>query len=295
MAGRTKLRIAVIAPSGPFDHAAFEVGLSRLRERYDVHHEPSITERHGFLAGTDERRLGEFRRALSDPSVDVICCARGGYGSTRLLPNITVREVQEAQKLLVGFSDITALHCLWARAKVPSVHGRMVAALGRASAEHVAHWHDAVRGETAIEIRDLETIRQGRAEGLLVGGNLSVLAALVGTPYAPPLGGAILLLEDVGERPYRLDRMLTTLEQCGWLAQVRGVILGAFNDCTPADDGVTAANVLRERLGRLKVPVLAGAPIGHIEESLDVPLGVPAVMDASAGTLHVAPRLNAGA
>jgi muramoyltetrapeptide carboxypeptidase len=212
-------RIAVVAPSSPFEVAAFERGVERLRQCYEVTFDPGVLTRTGYLAGDDERRATELLEALRDPAVDAIVAARGGYGATRLVEHIEVTTVAEANKLLVGFSDITALHALWARAGVRSLHGPMVAALGRCTQNVVDEWLAAVRGNGRRAIDGLRPVTAGIAEGPLLGGNLAVLAALVGTPYALPTDGCVLLLEDVGERPYRIDRMLTTLRQARCLSR----------------------------------------------------------------------------
>lgn len=278
--------LAVVAPSGPFDVPAFERGLERLRARYRVRCDPSILARHGYLAGDDARRLREMTDAIEDETVDAIVCARGGYGATRLLEHLDPAKVRASRKLLVGFSDVTALHALWARAGVGSLHAPMVAALGRTSDALVDRYVRALEGAPMPRIEGLASIEAGVAEGPLVGGNLAVLAALVGTPYAPPVDGCVLFLEDVGERPYRVDRMLTTLRQAGWLDRVAGVALGAFTEGPPGPDGVDLDTVLRERLGGLGIPVVSGIPAGHVDDNLELRFGVRVRIDASAGCLE---------
>jgi muramoyltetrapeptide carboxypeptidase len=161
----------------------------------------------------------------------------------------------------------------------------MVAALGRAEPAHLERWIRAVEGATPEPIEGLATLTKGTTEGPLLGGNLALLAALTGTPHAPPLEGAVLFLEDVGEAPYRVDRMLTTLREAGWLALVAGVALGGFTGCAPRDDGRGVDEVLADRLGDLGVPVVAGVGAGHVRDNLELPLGAPVRLDASRGTL----------
>lgn len=270
----------MIAPSGPFDTEGFQLGVAWLGERYVVRHREDIFARSSFLAGSDARRSSELREALGDPRVDAIVAARGGHGATRILGAIPVDEIAAANKLLVGFSDVTALHALWAQAGVRSLHGPMVATLGRAGASIRARWVAAVEGAIPDPI-EVRALAPGRAEGPLVGGNLSVLAALSGTPFAPPLEGAILFLEDVNEAPYRVDRMVTTLRNAGWLSGLAGVALGAFTPSTPSDDAVGAMEaVLSDRLADLGIPVVSGVPSGHIEDNLELPLGAPVRIDA---------------
>ena len=276
--------LRVVAPSGPFDVANFEAGIAFLRERFEVRYRADIIERAGYLAGCDRRRLDELNEALADPDVAAIVAARGGYGATRLLPELSVGRVRRAAVPLVGFSDITALHALWARAGIPSLHGSMVAALGHADDATRAGWVRALEG-AGPALKGLERWAGGVAEGPLVGGNLAVLAALVGTSHAPPLDGAILLLEDTGERPYRMDRMLTSLGQAGWFARLAGVVVGELTDCGPGPDGVLPETVFRERLGDLGVPVVGAAPVGHGARNTPLWLGRRHRLDADAGVL----------
>ncbi len=278
--------LALVAPSGVFSRPAFEAGAARLALRYRVKFDEDIFARDGFFAGSDQRRVAELRAALADDAADAILCARGGHGATRLLASINADEVSAAGKRIVGFSDITALHALWARASVPSLHAPMVASLSKLDDTHFARFVAALEGRTPGLVTGLETLTSGLARGPLRGGNLAVLVALLGTPYAPPLKGAVLFLEDVGERPYRVDRMLTSLRHAGVFERVRGVVLGAFTEAAPGEDGVRVEDVLRERLGDLDVPVAAGLGAGHIDDNLELPLGHMVALDANAGTLR---------
>lgn len=276
-------RVQVIAPSSPFPPDDLKQGVARLAARYRVGHDASLFERHGYLAGTDTRRLTELQRAIDDPTLDAIFAARGGYGATRLLEGLDLSALAAHPKLLVGFSDITALHAQWSRAGFGSIHGPMVAALGRGSEDQLTRVIDAVEGRYARELTGLRTLVDGHGTGPLLGGNLAVISALIGTPFMPDLRGAVLLLEDVGERPYRIDRMLTSLRQSGALRAISGVLLGAFTKAEPGPDGVTVEDVLRDRLGSLGVPVLAGAPVGHIDGNEPVALGAVVTLDGPAG------------
>lgn len=259
--------LSVVAPSGPFDRERFEAGVKWLEERYEVQFDEGIFSKNGYLAGDDDRRLNELIGALVAPEVDAILCARGGYGSTRLLPELDPGLVSNANKLLVGFSDVTALHALWSRADVRSMHAPMVGVLAEASDKVREAWWATLEGRSAGRSWDLETLRFGYGEGALIGGNLAVLAAMLGTRYAPSVAGKILFLEDVGERPYRIDRMLTSLIQAGWFEACAGVVLGAFTEGEPGADGTTIDEVLHERLGDLSVPVVSGLSAGHIDEN----------------------------
>lgn len=278
-------RLAIVAPSGPFDVDAFGEGVAWLKTRYELVHSPDIFSREGYLAGSDSHRLRDLQDAIHDPSVDAILCARGGFGATRLLPQLELNEIAAANKLIVGFSDITALHSLWARAGVRSLHAPMVAALGRASEPVRNEWISALETPAAARRELLEVVspgeRDGPVAGILFGGNLAVLGALNGTPYAPPLKGAILFLEDVGERPYRIDRMLTTLHQSGWFDEIAGLILGSFTEGDPGPDGVTIDEVFHRHFAGTRFPVLSGFPAGHIDENCPLPLGANARIEGN--------------
>jgi muramoyltetrapeptide carboxypeptidase len=278
--------VRVVAPSSPFERERFEAGLALIEARYRTCSTGDLFAREGFLAGADAARLSAFRAALGDPETAAIVAARGGYGATRLLPELEVAKVRRANKWLVGFSDVTALHALWARAQVCSIHGPMVASLSDAPQAVRDAWFALLEGAPAPPLRQLERVRPGRARGRLLGGNLTVLAALVGTPYMPDLRGAVLLLEDISERPYRQDRTLTTLLQAGALQDLAGAVLGQFTQCEPGPDGVTALSVLAERLGTLRIPIVANAPFGHVPDNVPMLLGAEVELDADTGSLH---------
>lgn len=288
------MRIAVVAPASPFPVQDFELGVARLRQRYDVRYDPAIVERAGYLAGSDLRRANELARAIEDPHVDAILAARGGYGATRLLPLLPLQAIARQPKLLIGFSDITALHALWARAGLGSIHGPMAAALGRADDALLQRFIARIEGQLPEPVSGLTPLSQhpaSVARGVLFGGNLTVLTALIGTPYVPPLDGCVLFLEDHGERPYRIDRMLTSLRQAGWLARPRAIVLGTFTECAAGPDGVSARDVLQRNLEDLGIPVLWGVPAGHVDDNLELPLGAIVEVDAIRGILSFEARV----
>jgi muramoyltetrapeptide carboxypeptidase len=278
--------LRIIAPAGPFDGGALARGAARLRARYDVRVGEGIDQRRGYLAGDDTRRLDELFRALEEPDIKALVCARGGYGTMRLLDRLPHGTIRRAGKLLVGFSDVTALHATWALSGLRSLHAPMAASLADASDAAFERWVAALEGALPSPF-PVEPLVPGTAEGPLLGGNLAILAALVGTPYFPPVDGAILFLEDVGERPYRIDRMLTQLRLAGAFARVAGVAVGRFTGCEPGADGTTVDDVLREHLGRLAVPVVLGVPTGHVADNAPLPLGGRARIDAARGELEL--------
>ena len=239
-----------------------------------------------YLAGTDEERARDLTEAWCDPEVRAVVLARGGYGAQRLVGLLDwARLAAAGPKLLVGFSDVTCLHQAFAsRLGLATVHGPVATSLGAGddlSRDHLRSLLvDAAR--VSLTPEPGTGLAPGRAEGVLAGGNLAMLATSVGTPDAGNARDAVLVLEDVGEDPYKVDRMLTQLLRSGWLDGVRGVALGDFTDCGQADV-LTAA--FADRLLPLGVPVLAGVAVGHEARNLAFPYGVPAVLDADAGTL----------
>ncbi|HQW29327.1 MAG TPA: LD-carboxypeptidase [Verrucomicrobiales bacterium] len=269
-------RLAIIAPAGPFNEDAFLKGIAWLRERYEVTFNPDIFTKTGYLAGTDERRLRELNRAIIDPDIDAIVCARGGFGTTRILPGIDPGTVRDANKMLVGFSDISALHAIWATAGVRSMHAPMVAALGSAPELIREQWVDTLefpQKSRQWTLRPLNGSEDQSATGILTGGNLAVLCSIIGTPYCPPLDNKILFIEDVGERPYRVDRMLTTMSQAGWFERIRGLVVGAFTEGEPGSDGVTIDEVIASHFKGAAFPVLTGFSAGHIDDNVAIPFG----------------------
>ncbi|MEW5743070.1 MAG: LD-carboxypeptidase [Myxococcota bacterium] len=273
--------VAVVAPSGPFDRPSFEKGLAVLSTRYRPVFTPRIFETHRYLAGKDEARALELQQALDDEHLAAVFMARGGYGAMRLLPAIRLGR----PKPLVGFSDTTALH-LAAQAKGwRSLHAPVLTQLGKQPTDVAARVFDLLEGRPVPPLAGSRTVVPGVAEGPLLGGNLSVLTRLLATPYLPSLRGAILLVEDVGERPYRLDRMWTHLELAGALDGVAGVVFGDFTGCEEKDAPYTPGEVMDELAQRLGVPCAAGFPIGHGDLNFPVPLGARVRLDADRQTL----------
>jgi len=283
--------VRVVAPSGPIPPDDFARGAAVLSARYQLRYDPaSLFRATGFTAGPDQVRLAEMLAALRDADARAIIMGRGGYGLLRILAGIEPDLLRRAAKPMVGFSDGTLLLAQAARAGLASIHGPVVTQLGRLDQQD----HDALFA--ALEQPDarrlcagLQGLVKGRAQGPLLGGNLEVFSRMFGTPYLPDLGGAILFFEEVGERPYRLDRLLTQMELAGVFRAAAGVVTGEFIGCDePAASKLaspTANEVLRERLGRLSIPVALGAPIGHGRHNLALPYGTRVELDADAGTL----------
>ena len=272
--------VTVVAPSSSFDRASFEAGLEVIGRRYEVRYDPGLLTRHRYLAGSDARRLDELRRGLADTGSRAVFCARGGYGMMRLLAGL--EGIALAAKPVVGFSDIVALHQLLQRHGLVSIHGPVLTQLGRLDASAATRLFELLESTApAAALTGTETYVEGTAEGPLLGGNLAVLTRLLGTPYLAPLEGAVLLLEDVGERPYRLDRMWTHLALAGVFRQVRGIVLGEFIGCEEKNADFSSAEVLRELAADTGLPCAAGFPIGHGEHNEAVPLGTRVRLDAA--------------
>jgi muramoyltetrapeptide carboxypeptidase len=278
--------VAVIAPASGFDRAAFDAGLALVDARYESVYGPGIFERQRYLAGSDGRRLDELNAALADPEVRALFCARGGYGATRLVGRLRAADPSAAAKLLIGFSDITALH-LWMQAHGRiSIHGPVLTQLGRLPQATCERLFGLLESSApAAALRGAATYVGGVAEGPLLGGNLSVFSRVLGTPFMPAIDGAVLLLEDQGERPYRLDRMWTHLQLAGVFDRVRGIVLGTFTGCEEPDAAYGSADVLRELAEATGLPCAAGFPIGHGDVNEPVPLGAAVRLDADSATL----------
>ena len=286
--------IGVAAPAGPPRAAALANGLGALRAAgFEVALAPGLLERRGYLAGDDARRAADLMALLSDPAVDAVVCARGGYGAMRMLPYCDLRPLRRRPKALVGFSDITALHLALGAHGLVSFHGPMVES--PAGGFPAANLEGLLRALT--ERAPLGALRPpegapiprrlspGTARGPLIGGNLTLLAASLGTPWEIRTEGCIVLLEDTGETPYRLDRYLTQLCLAGKLQEAAGFAIGELVDCGEGAPG--PLDVFAECLVPLGKPILADLPLGHGPSRWTVPLGVEVELDADNGTLTV--------
>jgi muramoyltetrapeptide carboxypeptidase len=286
--------IAIVAPASPIDQReGFEQGIATLRRiGFRVQFEERIFQSSRYLAGEDEARAQELMRAFEDPAVRAIIALRGGYGCSRLVPLLTENRLCDHPKIFMGFSDLTTLHLFFfKRFGWITIHGPMAASpsLGNLPSDQEKHllslWTDP-QYRPALRFEQLETWTPGVAEGRLVGGCLSLIAACIGTPYEIETKGNILFLEDGGEPPYRLDRMLTHLRLASKLQSVSGILLGGFDDCEPTQGNYTAADTLREILAKLNVPVLANFPAGHGLNNWAIPLGARVRMDADARSIE---------
>lgn len=283
--------VAVVAPSGPFEHAPAWRALGWLSERYRVRFSRGLFASDGYLAGPDPRRRDELAAALIDPEVRAVIAARGGYGASRVAHGLDWSAFANSPRWILGFSDITVLHAEATRVGVASIHGPNLTTYGRSDAKsRAAILHALEHPADARTFRGLSVVHKGAATGPLVGGNLTLLHACAAAGRLAIPEGAVLLLEDVSERPYRIDRMLASLSAGGYLARVSAVVLGDFTQCEPGPEGTTFESVLRFHLGALGIPVVAGVPVGHGPLNEPVVLGAEArvVAQGTEGELHLA-------
>ncbi|MBA4106695.1 MAG: LD-carboxypeptidase [Pirellula sp.] len=297
--------IALIAPAGPPDREQVMRFKNHIEQRgYKVKLRDDMFDVEGYLAGSDQRRADEFNEAFADPDVDGVLCVRGGYGCMRMMPLVDWEAVKKNPKLLLGFSDITALHAGMNKAGIVSFHGPGPASgLGSEegptdfTAKYVVRAVETSAGPYTVEVSEsvsqVASFGKGKATGRLVGGNLSLISALEGTPYAIDTQDAILMIEDVNEAPYRIDRMVQQLKLAGKLDGIKGVVLGKFTEDFVREDKLTddkrfdTTGVLRQYFENLGVPVLVNYPIGHYPQNCTVPLGGEVEIDADAKTLKI--------
>jgi len=274
--------IAVIAPSGPVHRNLIQSGSTALQSLgYKVVLGKYVYNNTGYLAGKDSERLKDLNQAIEDPAVGAIFCARGGYGAMRLLSGLNYGSFSSNPKPFVGFSDTTALvHALYFNSRVITFHGPMVEKFRHPDDPNLQGLIALLSGESqwAINLDGSRVLRPGRAEGVILGGNLSMIAALVGTPYMPDLEGSILFLEDIGEPVYRIDRMLMSLKLRGSLARLKAIVAGEFHSCGNSDE---VDMLLMEITRDLDIPVISGAPFGHGRTNLPFPIGIQAVLDTN--------------
>jgi muramoyltetrapeptide carboxypeptidase len=271
--------IGVVAPAAAVDPAALATGIHALEEHgFRVQVGSAVFQRAGYLAGHDRERLDDLVAMFHNPDVKAIIAARGGYGSGRLLPLLDPAIARDHPKIVVGFSDLTfLLNDLVRRAELVTFHGPMAVSLA-AHPDAAARLVRALSGDRRDwNLTARQVIQPGTAEGITVGGCLSVIAATLGTPYAMETDGRLLFLEDANEKPYRIDRMLTQLRQAGKFDRVAGVIFGEMPGCTAdPNEAVTVRDVIAEAFAGATYPVAFGLPTGHGSNSATLPLGVRA-------------------
>ncbi|KAB8319769.1 LD-carboxypeptidase [Tolypothrix campylonemoides VB511288] len=284
--------LQVVAPSGALrEFEAFQKGVEIWRSRgYQVELIPEIDDKWGYLAGKDKSRRDRLATAWNEPECRGILCARGGFGSTRILENWTWQNSENSAlpKWLIGFSDITAL--LWSlyTAGICSVHGPVLTTLASEPDWSIQRLFDWVEGRPLPSLKG-RGWGGGVASGILLPGNLTVATHLLSTPMLPDIDGVILAFEDVTEAPYRIDRMLTQWRMSGALSKVRGIALGSFSRCEPPPNvpSFSVEEVLGDRLGDLGIPVVSDLPFGHDGPNAALPVGVKVTLDAQQGILDI--------
>ncbi|TDQ18856.1 muramoyltetrapeptide carboxypeptidase [Algoriphagus boseongensis] len=260
----------------------------------------NLKNRFGHLAGTDEERAADLNAMFANPEIKAIICIRGGSGAARILPLIDYSVVKNNPKPILGYSDITALHCaLHSQTGLISFHGPNgsgswnsfnVKQFEKVFFEKslVTYKNEASKGdELVVKANRIQTLTSGIAEGKILGGNLTVLSALSGTPYYPDFQDAILFIEDIGEDPYRIDRMMSTLQLNGTLSKIKGFVFGQCNDCKPGGGygAMTVDEIMDQYIKPLGIPAYIGAMIGHIPKQFIIPVGAQVRLNANEGTI----------
>ncbi|MBW2709541.1 MAG: LD-carboxypeptidase [Deltaproteobacteria bacterium] len=280
--------VGVVSPAGPVNRNELDAGLHFLKTKgYTVHVAPHVYDRQEYLAGNDEDRLSDLHDMFRNTEVKAIFCSRGGYGSLRLLDRIDYDLIRKNPKIIVGYSDMTALlAAIFKKTGLITFHGPMVK--GLPSLPETA-WQTLVQmisSEQPASFRSMAgyPLQGGKATGPIMGGNLSLICRLPGTPFMPSLAGCILFIEDRGEALYRLDRMLTHLTLAGSLEGIKGLIAGQFIDC---GEPTAIDRLIKERFSPMNIPIAAGFPLGHGPENTTLPLGVLAELDTDVMTLSL--------
>lgn len=288
-------RIGVVAPAGPIRPALLRAGLAYLSRRgYRIVPGRHLRARHGYLAGTDAQRAADLNHAMADPSLDAVVFARGGYGCARIVERLDFSPLRKKPKLFLGYSDLTAFYAALDRATgIPGFYGPMVLNFNAAGKEfrEPSLWSVMERrpGWNRFPLAARGVLRPGTAEGKLVGGCLSVLVSLVGTPYDVDTRGKILFWEEVDELPYRIDRMLNHLRMAGKFAGLRGMVVGRLHRCPPTRGmpALTLREMLRDHLRGTRFPVVIDFPAGHAPGKVTLPLGLPARLSTSERALRI--------
>ena len=293
--------IGIISPASPLDdHSRLERGIQYLEKLgYRTIVGTHCMDRQGYLAGTDEERLGDIHAMFADKRVKAVFCTRGGYGSSRLLRFINYPLVAKNPKIFVGYSDITALSlALWRKCRLVTFHGPMVGVEMAADMDALSEecfWRLLTGSSKGLTLAVAaghpgRLVCAGTARGRLLGGNLSLVISLMGTPFQPEFRRSLLLLEEIGEEPYRIDRMLTQLRNAGLTSGVAGIALGHFTDCAPREPekpSRTLEEIMKEASRWSRLPFSSAFPFGHERPSATMPLGARAQLDARKGTLQL--------
>ena len=278
--------IGIVAPSSPFKLHDLKQGVAVLHAMgYRTHLADDLLARNGYLAGDDRQRYLQLHQMFADPQVNAVMCARGGFGAMKLLERLDYGLIGANAKPFIGFSDITALHqAFFQKTGLVTFHGPLVTTLAKADAAIHKTWKAALAGDHALRyaVHEKQILRAGSAEGIFRGGNLATLCHLLGTAFAPDLDGCLLFIEDTGEAPYRVDRMLTQMKMAGTFQGLKGLVVGSFKGC---GDYAQILQLIDQHFKDMRIPVITGFPMGHDEPNVIVPLGLSARMDTDKGEL----------
>jgi len=278
--------IGIIAPAGPFDQKKFQQGIEELKKMgFKLSIPSELYEKNGYFAGTDEHRADLLNRFFHDNNIKAIVCARGGFGSLRILPLIDFDMIRDNPKIFVGFSDISAiLLTLNKKCGLITFHGPMVTTLAEADQKSKGLFFSTLTDDKKLEVilQRGTSIKPGISSGIVFGGNLATLCHLLGTPFEPSFEGGILILEDVGEVPYKLDRMLSQMKLAGCFDGLAGLALGSFKGCGKYDD---IYRIVEDVFKEDDIPILAGFEAGHVNSNITFPIGLPATLDANSSKI----------
>jgi muramoyltetrapeptide carboxypeptidase len=281
-------RIGILAPAGPVLQAEIQPGLDFLESLgFEPVCSPHLFDQAGYLAGEDKARLKDLHAMFRDRKIRAVICARGGYGTHRILQKLDYSLFKQHPKILVGYSDITALLCaLFKKSGLITIHGPVLRDLLKGDGKNASLLLKLMTsGElTTVNFPSGTAVKKGRVQGVLLGGNLSLICHLIGTPFLPSFRGKLLFIEEKGEPLYRIDRMLTHLLLSGELEKCAGLMVGAFEDC---GDQASVIDLVRERCSRLNMPILTGLPAGHGEDNVPLPIGARAVLDTGTMSLEI--------
>ena len=278
--------IGVIAPAGPVAQEEIQPTIDLLNKRgFHTHEASNLFQRNGYLAGHDEERLDDLHSMFSNNSINAIFCARGGYGSIRILDKIDYDVIVNNPKIIVGYSDITALlFAIFKKTGLVTFHGPVLRDLIQDDGDNLGDFLDLASSRTPriVDLSGGMVLNRGKARGMVIGGNLSIISSLIGTAFMPMMKGAILFIEDKGEPLYRIDRMLSHLRLSGVIDDLSGLIAGRFVDCGNISD---INELLRDFTSRIDIPVINGLLVGHDVENKTIPIGIHAELDTENMTL----------
>lgn len=295
--------IGIISPASPMIRERLERGIAYLKERgFSVLLGKHVYDQRGYLAGTDEERGGDLHAMFKNPNVKAIISSRGGYGTPRLLPFLDYELIRENPKILVGYSDLTSLQlAIFSQTGLVTYSGPMVAVeMGKGidpfTEEHF--WPHLLAGQSyseypAVPDSPLVRVHSGKASGRLIGGCLSMINPILGTPYQPDFRGSILILEDVGEEPYRVDRYMSQFRSAGIFQQVAGIIFSQFVDCDPGDNpSLTIDEVIEDYTHDLDIPIVKNFLYGHVDRKFTIPIGATVELDADSLSIRLLQHVN---